>query len=178
MVRDVFYGVVCLFLGGMMFVNWWFAMFSDSGYGKGCRSMLWGDFSLGRNTVAIIEPAVGGFMTFGGAAMLAGVAGFGNDSVLMSFFAPATLISLAVAALGLIPFPLPAPMYPEWQLEKRRRLAARSGAGSAEEVWRRAGYPTGDPDVPEGFEEEVSPYQTPRRYSGRHKRRRRWLPWS
>ena len=171
-------GVGCLFLGGMMFVNWWFAMFSDSGYGKGCRSMLWGDFSLGRNTVAIIEPAVGGFMTFGGAAMLAGVAGFGNDSVLMSFFAPATLISLAVAALGLIPFPLPAPMYPEWQLEKRRRLAARSGAGSAEEVWRRAGYPTGDPDVPEGFEEEVSPYQTPRRYSGRHKRRRRWLPWS
>ena len=108
--------------------------------------------------------------------MLAGVAGFGNDSVLMSFFAPATLISLAVAALGLIPFPLPAPMYPEWQLEKRRRLAARSGAGSAEEVWRRAGYPTGDPDVPEGFEEEVSPYQTPRRYSGRHKRRRKWLP--
>ena len=178
MVRDVFYGVVCLFLGGMMFVNWWFAMFSDSGYGKGCRSMLWGDFSLGRNTVAIIEPAVGGFMTFGGAAMLAGVAGFGNDSVLMSFFAPATLISLAVAALGLIPFPLPAPMYPEWQLEKRRRLAARSGAGSAEEVWRRAGFSTGDPDVPEGFEEEVSPYQTPRRYSGRHKRRRRWLPWS
>ena len=174
----MFYGVVGLFLGGMMFVNWWFAMFSDSGYGKGCRSMLWGDFSLGRNTVAIIEPAVGGFMTFGGAAMLAGVAGFGNDSVLMSFFAPVTLISLAVAALGLIPFPLPAPMYPEWQLEKRRRLAARSGAGSAEEVWRRAGYPTGDPDVPEGFEEEVSPYQTPRRYSGRHKRRRRWLPWS
>ena len=178
MVRDVFYGVVGLFLGGMMFVNWWFAMFSDSGYGKGCRSMLWGDFSLGRNTVAIIEPAVGGFMTFGGAAMLAGVAGFGNDSVLMSFFAPATLISLAVAALGLIPFRLPAPMYPEWQLEKRRRLAARSGAGSAEEVWRRAGFSTGDPDVPEGFEEEVSPYQTPRRYSGRHKRRRRWLPWS
>ena len=178
MVRDVFYGVVGLFLGGMMFVNWWFAMFSDSGYGKGRRSMLWGDFSLGRNTVAIIEPAVGGFMTFGGAAMLAGVAGFGNDSVLMSFFAPATLISLAVAALGLIPFPLPAPMYPEWQLEKRRRRAARSGAGSAEEVWRRAGFSAGDPDVPEGFEEEVSPYRTPRRYSGRHKRRRRWLPWS
>ena len=100
MVKDVLNGVGCLFLGGMMFVNWWFAMFSDSGYGKGCRSMLWGDFSLGRNTVAIIEPAVGGFMTFGGAAMLAGVAGFGNDSVLMSFFAPATLISLAVAALG------------------------------------------------------------------------------
>jgi hypothetical protein len=174
----VFYGVVGLFLGGMMFVNWWFAMFSDSGYGKGCRSMLWGDFSLGRNTVAVIEPAVGGFMLFGGAAMLVGVAGFGNDSVLMSFFAPAALLSLLVAALGLIPFPLPAPMYPEWQLEKRRRRAARSGAGSAEEVWRRAGYPTGDPDVPEGFEEEVSPYQTPRRYSGRHKRRRRWLPWS
>ena len=94
---------------------------------------------------------------------------------------PVTLLMVAVVAfvvllLGLIPFPLPAPMYPEWQMEKRQRLAARSGAGSAEEAWRREGVSTGGPDVPEGFEEEFSPYQTPRRYSGRHKRRRKWLP--
>ena len=178
MVRDVFYGVVCLFLGGMMFVNWWFAMFSDSGYGKGCRSMLWGDFSLGRNTVAVIEPAVGVVFVFGGAGgLLMTVGGMGTRPLPVALLMIA-VIALMVMLLGLIPFRLPAPMYPEWQLEKRRRLAARSGAGSAEEVWRRAGYPTGDPDVPEGFEEEVSPYQTPRRYSGRHKRRRRWLPWS
>ena len=178
MVRDVFYGVVCLFLGGMMFVNWWFAMFSDSGYGKGCRSMLWGSFSLGRNTVAVIEPAVGGLMTFGGCGLLAQAAGFETGDLVTSFFGVGFFLSMVVGILGLIPFPLPAPMYPEWQLEKRRRRAARSGAGSAEEVWRRAGFSTGDPDVPEGFEEEVSPYRTPRRYSGRHKRRRRWLPWS
>ena len=178
MVRDVFYGVVCLFLGGMMFVNWWFAMFSDSGYGKGCRSMLWGDFSLGRNTVAVIEPAVGVVFVFGGAGgLLMTVGGMGTRPLPVALLMIA-VIALMVMLLGLIPFRLPAPMYPEWQLEKRRRLAARSGAGSAEEVWRRAGYPSGDPDVPEGFEEEVSPYQTPRRYSGRHKRRRRWLPWS
>ena len=178
MVRDVFYGVVGLFLGGMMFVNWWFAMFSDSGYGKGCRSMLWGDFSLGRNTVAVIEPAVGVVFVFGGAGgLLMTVGGMGTRPLPVALLMIA-VIALMVMLLGLIPFRLPAPMYPEWQLEKRRRLAARSGAGSAEEVWRRAGYPSGDPDVPEGFEEEVSPYQTPRRYSGRHKRRRRWLPWS
>ena len=176
--RDLFFGVVCLFLGGMMFVNWWFAMFSDSGYGKGCRSMLWGDFSLGRNTVAVIEPAVGVVFVFGGAGgLLMTVGGMGTRPLPVALLMIA-VIALMVMLLGLIPFRLPAPMYPEWQLEKRRRLAARSGAGSAEEVWRRAGYPTGDPDVPEGFEEEVSPYQTPRRYSGRHKRRRRWLPWS
>ena len=176
--RDLFFGVVCLFLGGMMFVNWWFAMFSDSGYGKGCRSMLWGDFSLGRNTVAVIEPAVGVVFVFGGAGgLLMTVGGMGTRPLPVALLMIA-VIALMVMLLGLIPFRLPAPMYPEWQLEKRRRRAARSGAGSAEEVWRRAGFSAGDPDVPEGFEEEVSPYQTPRRYSGRHKRRRRWLPWS
>ena len=161
-----------------MFVNWWFAMFSDSGYGKGCRSMLWGDFSLGRNTVAVIEPAVGVVFVFGGAGgLLMTVGGMGTRPLPVALLMIA-VIALMVMLLGLIPFRLPAPMYPEWQLEKRRRRVARSGAGSAEEVWRRAGFSTGDPDVPEGFEEEVSPYQTPRRYSGRHKRRRRWLPWS
>ena len=174
--RDLFFGVVCLFLGGMMFVNWWFAMFSDSGYGKGCRSMLWGDFSLGRNTVAVIEPAVGVVFVFGGAGgLLMTVGGMGTRPLPVALLMIA-VIALMVMLLGLIPFRLPAPMYPEWQLEKRRRRVARSGAGSAEEVWRRAGFSTGDPDVPEGFEEEVSPYQTPRRYSGRHKRRRKWLP--
>ena len=178
MMRDLFFGVVCLFLGGLMLVNWWFAMFSDSAYGKGCRSMLWGDFSLGRNTVAVIEPAVGVVFVFGGAGgLLMTVGGMGTRPLPVALLMIA-VIALMVMLLGLIPFRLPAPMYPEWQLEKRRRRVARSGAGSAEEVWRRAGFSTGDPDVPEGFEEEVSPYQTPRRYSGRHKRRRRWLPWS
>ena len=140
--------------------------------------MLWGDFSLGRNTVAVIEPAVGVVFVFGGAGgLLMTVGGMGTRPLPVALLMIA-VIALMVMLLGLIPFRLPAPMYPEWQLEKRRRRAARSGAGSAEEVWRRAGFSTGDPDVPEGFEEEVSPYRTPRRYSGRHKRKRRWLPWS
>ena len=33
------------------------------------------------------------------------------------------LVFLALAVLGLIPFRLPGPMYPEWQLERRRRRA-------------------------------------------------------
>ena len=140
--------------------------------------MLWGDFSLGRNTVAVIEPAVGVVFVFGGAGgLLMTVGGMGTRPLPVALLMIA-VIALMVMLLGLIPFRLPAPMYPEWQLEKRRRRDARSGAGAAEEVWLRAGFSTGDPDVPEGFEEEVSPYQTPRRYSGRHKRRRRWLPWS
>ena len=33
------------------------------------------------------------------------------------------LVFLALAVVGLIPFRWPGPMYPEWQLERRRRRA-------------------------------------------------------
>ena len=177
MSKDLFYGVAGLVLGSVVLVNWWFEMFSDCGYAKLCRSIAT-SFSPGRNTTALVEPAAGVAFVFGSAGgLLMTVGGMGVRPLPVALLMVA-VVAFVVLLLGLIPFPLPAPMYPEWQLEKRQRLAARSGAGSAEEVWRRAGYPTGDPDVPEGFEEEVSPYQTPRRYSGRHKRRCRWLPWS
>ena len=65
MSEDVLYGLGSLALGGVTLVNWWFAMFSDSDYGEMCRDMLSGEFSLGRNTVAIIQPAAGGFMVLG-----------------------------------------------------------------------------------------------------------------
>ena len=175
MSKDLFYGVAGLVLGSVVLVNWWFEMFSDCGYAKLCRSIAT-SFSPGRNTTALVEPAAGVAFVFGSAGgLLMTVGGMGVRPLPVALLMVA-VVAFVVLLLGLIPFPLPAPMYPEWQMEKRQRLAARSGAGSAEEVWRRAGFSTGDPDVPEGFEEEFSPYQTPRRYSGRHKRRRKWLP--
>ena len=175
MSKDLFYGVAGLVLGSVVLVNWWFEMFSDCGYAKPCRSIAT-SFSPGRNTTALVEPAAGVAFVFGSAGgLLMTVGGMGVRPLPVALLMVA-VVAFVVLLLGLIPFPLPAPMYPEWQLEKRQRLAARSGAGSAEEAWRRAGFSTGDPDVPEGFEEEFSPYQTPRRYSGRHKRRRKWLP--
>ena len=175
MSKDLFYGVAGLVLGSVVLVNWWFEMFSDCGYAKLCRSIAT-SFSPGRNTTVLVEPAAGVAFVFGSAGgLLMTVGGMGVRPLPVALLMVA-VVAFVVLLLGLIPFPLPAPMYPEWQMEKRQRLAARSGAGSAEEAWRRAGFSTGDPDVPEGFEEEFSPYQTPRRYSGRHKRRRKWLP--
>ena len=120
-------GVVCLVLGMVTMVNWWFAMFSDHWYGDlGC-SFGEGEFNVGRNTISLILPAVGVAFSIGGCGMLlypSGISG-GMPKVLMG----TALFFVVVALLGLIPFPLPGPMYPEWQLERRRRAqeAARAG---------------------------------------------------
>ena len=44
-----------------------------------------GGFNLGRNTIAVIEPAVGGFMLFGGCGLLTDATG-GEDSFLSELF--------------------------------------------------------------------------------------------
>ena len=131
MSENVFYGMGCLAIGGITLLNWWFSMFSDSDYGETCRDMLSEAFNLGRNTVALIQPAVGGFMTFGGGALLVN-----GDGPLMWIFAPSSLVCLAVAALGLIPFPLPRFMYPEWQMARRRRRDRKSAPATPEEAGR------------------------------------------
>ena len=114
-------GIGCVLLGTFPLVAWWFAMFSDSDWGEAAREMLDGAFNLGRNTVAVIEPAVGGFLFFGGMLLLAQAAGFdGEDPVALVFGVPA-LVSLVVAVLGLIPVRLPGWMYPEWPEERRWR---------------------------------------------------------
>lgn len=114
-------GIGCVLLGTFPLVAWWFAMFSDSDWGEAAREMLDGAFNLGRNTVAVIEPAVGGFLFFGGMLLLAQAAGFdGEDPVALVFGVPA-LVSLVVAVLGLIPVRLPGWMYPEWHEERRWR---------------------------------------------------------
>ena len=121
MFKDIIMGITCILLGGFTFSFWCFAMFSDSDWGEAAREMLDGAFNLGRNTVAVIEPAVGGFLFFGGMLLLAQAAGFdGEDPVALVFGVPA-LVSLVVAVLGLIPVRLPGWMYPEWHEERRWR---------------------------------------------------------
>ncbi len=40
------------------------------------------------------------------------------------------MASMALAMLGMFPFRLPGPMYPEWQLERRRRRAQEAAQAS------------------------------------------------
>ena len=100
-------------------------MFSGSDWGDLAREGLSGVFSLGRNTIAVIEPAVGGFMLFGGCGLLTDATG-GEDSFLSDLFFLGCLVSLVVGVLGLVPVRLPGWMYPEWHEERRWRRAQQA----------------------------------------------------
>ena len=126
MSEDVLYGLGSLALGGVTVVNWWFAMFSDSDWGDAAREMLDGEFNLGRNTVAVIEPAVGLCFLFGGLLGLADPVGIDENSPVRSFLTIFVLAMLVVAVLGLIPVRLPGWMYPEWHEERRWRRAEQA----------------------------------------------------
>ena len=115
---SVVYSFTGIFIGLFAVAAWWFAMFSDSDWGDLAREMLSESFSLGRNTIAVVEPAVGGFMLFGGCGLLTDASG-GGDSFLSDLFFIGCLASLVVAVLGLIPVRLPGWMYPEWHEERR-----------------------------------------------------------
>ena len=117
---SVVYSFTGIFIGLFAVAAWWFAMFSDSVWGDLAREMLSESFSLGRNTIAVVEPAVGGFMLFGGCGLLTDASG-GGDSFLSDLFFIGCLASLVVAVLGLIPVRLPGWMYPEWHEERRWR---------------------------------------------------------
>ena len=121
MLKDIVMGTTCILLGGFTFSFWWFAMFSDSDWGEGAREMLDGEFSLGRNTIAVIEPAVGLCFLFGGLLGLADPFGVDGDSPIRLLFGIPAMASLVVAVLGLIPVRLPGWMYPEWHEERRWR---------------------------------------------------------
>ena len=118
-------GIGCVLLGVFPLVAWWFAMFSGSDWGDLAREGLSGVFSLGRNTIAVIEPAVGGFMLFGGCGLLTDATG-GEDSFLSDLFFLGCLVSLVVGVLGLVPVRLPGWMYPEWHEERRWRRAQQA----------------------------------------------------
>ena len=119
--------VGCLVLGGLTLVNWGFAMFSDHWYADMVRyqSKTW--FNLGRNTESVITPAAGlSFIFFGVGMLLYPVDA--DESAMGWLLGGGAAFFLFAAVLGLIPFRLPGPMYPEWQLERRRRAqeAARA----------------------------------------------------
>ena len=141
----------CLVLGGGTLVNWWFEMFSDCGYAQLCRSIMsQGGFYLGRNTIALIEPARGGFFLFSGCGMLVDSCGIQEEFISLLLFGGA-LLSVVLFAVGLIPFRLPAPMYPEWQMERRRRAErggnrARAGGRAADEAARAVWDASAPPD--------------------------------
>ena len=121
MAEDILAGIGCVLLGVFSLVAWWFAMFSGSDWGEAAREMLDGAFNLGRNTVAVIEPAVGLFFLFVGLLGLADPFGVVGDSPVRIFFGVPALASLVIAVLGLIPVRLPGWMYPEWHEERRWR---------------------------------------------------------
>ena len=141
-------GVGCLILGAVTMLNWWFAMFSDHWYGDLGRSFGEGEFNVGRNTISLVLPAVGVAFSIGGCGMLlypSGSSG-GMPKVMMG----TALFFVVVALLGLIPFPLPAPMYPEWQMEKRRARAeaAARDAGMDDEPMQPTGRHAAEPRKP------------------------------
>ena len=122
------YGAVgSLALGGITLVNWGFTMFSDHWYADLLRyqSKTW--FNLGRNTESVITPSIGICCIFGGFGMLL-YPDATDASVWGMVLGGGWLVFLALAVVGLIPFRWPGPMYPEWQLERRRRAqkAARA----------------------------------------------------
>ena len=122
MIEDILAGIGCILLGVFPLVAWWFAMFSDSDWGEAAREMLSESFSLGRNTIAVIEPAVGLFFLFVGLLGLADPFGADDgDSPVRLLFGVFAMVSLVVAVLGLIPVRLPGWMYPEWHEERRWR---------------------------------------------------------
>ena len=141
-------GVVGLILAAVTMVNWWFAMFSDHWYGDLGRSFGEGEFNVGRNTISLVLPAVGVAFSIGGCGMLlypSGSSG-GMPKVMMG----TALFFVVVALLGLIPFPLPGPMYPEWQMEKRRARAeaAARDAGMDDELTQSTGRHAAEPRKP------------------------------
>ena len=121
--------IVLLVIGGMTLVNWGFAMFSDHWYADLVRHLSNTWFNLGRNTESVITPSIGMFCMSSGLGMLL-YPDTADTSVWGIVLGGGGLAFLALAVVGLIPFRWPGPMYPEWQLERRRRReqeAARAG---------------------------------------------------
>ena len=138
--------VGCLVLGGMTMVNWWFIMFSDHWYGELLRAISKYWFNLGCNTDSLLQPAAGlSFLCFGAGMFLYPVDA--DKSAMGWLLGGGAAFFLFVAVLGLIPVRWPGWMYPEWQLERRRRAqeVARVGweheAGSIVSRGRHAAPP-------------------------------------
>ena len=137
MTESMWAGIGCLVLGGLTLVNWWFEMFSDCDYADLCRSITKDSFDLGRNTIALIEPAGGMMFTFGGGMLLMNPEGL-TEEPWQLFLLFGTVSSMALFLLGLIPFRLPRWMYPDWQADKRWWRAERARLERKAEQARQA----------------------------------------
>ena len=120
---NILAGCIGLVIGCGTMVNWWFVMFSDSWYGEFQRGLSKAWFDLGRNTESLITPAAGIMMLSGGYFLFLLEGGGDRRSWTVVCVGGVCLSSMVLAILGLIPFRLPGWMYPEWQLERRRRRA-------------------------------------------------------
>lgn len=120
---NILAGCIGLVIGCGTMVNWWFVMFSDSWYGEFQRGLSKAWFDLGRNTESLITPAAGIMMLSGGYFLFLLEGGGDRRSWTVVCVGGVCLSSMVLAILGLIPFRLPGPMYPGWQLERRRRRA-------------------------------------------------------
>ena len=108
-----------LVFGLVIIMHWALAMFTDTGYGKFAREI---SSSMGtKNNLSLIFPAGGLMFVFGSVTMAAE----GSDSTPVIVCAVVSGISMLVMMVGFTPVPLPAWMYPEWHLARRRegRLA-------------------------------------------------------
>ena len=125
---NILAGFIGLIIGCVTMVNWWFVMFSDSWYGEFQQGLSRAWFYLERNTESLITPAAGIMMLSGGWFLFLLEGGGDRRSWTVVCVGVVCLASMALAMLGMFPFRLPGPMYPEWQLERRRRAqeAARA----------------------------------------------------
>ena len=128
---DMYGAIGSLALGGLTLVNWGFTMFSDHWYADLLRAQSKTWFNLGRNTESVITPSIGMFCVLGGFGMLL-YPDTADTSVWGQVLGGLALVFLALAVVGLIPFRLPGPMYPEWQLERRRRRAQEAARANWE----------------------------------------------
>ena len=123
-----------LVFGLVIIMYWALAMFTDTGYGEFARET---SAEIGhKNNLALTIPSTGLMFVFGSVTMAAE----GSDSTPVIVCAVVSGISMLVMMVGFTPVPLPAWMYPEWHLARRRegRLARiaeaerrRSGARAA-----------------------------------------------
>jgi len=124
-------GAVVLGVGTL--VNWGFVMFSDHWYGDLLRGISKSWFNLGRNTESVISPAAGLLFISAGACLL--LFPYGPESgVCDDILVSISFICVVILILGMFPFRLPGPMYPEWQLERRRRAQEAARANWEHEV--------------------------------------------
>ena len=129
---NILAGCIGLVIGCGTMVNWWFVMFSDSWYGEFQRGLSKAWFDLGRNTESLITPAAGIMMLSGGYFLFLLEGGGDRRSWTVVCVGGVCLSSMVLAMLGLVPFRLPGPMYPEWQLERRRRRAQEAARANWE----------------------------------------------